>query len=67
MWGAVVMDLTPDEMRFLRLLAAGRTYHFSIEELRLEQLQEAGLLRRVGPKPLDVVLTGEGRRIAEQL
>ncbi len=61
------MDLTPDEMRFLRLLAVGRSYLFSIEELRLEQLEEAGLLRRVGPKPVDVALTGKGRKIAEQL
>ncbi|WP_434051467.1 MAG: hypothetical protein RDA78_19440 [Roseibium sp.] len=61
------MDLTPDEKRFLRILAAGRVYLFTADTLRLEQLQEEGLLRRVGPKPLDVVLTGAGRKLAEQL
>ncbi|WP_420332717.1 hypothetical protein [Roseibium sp.] len=61
------MDLTPEEKRFLRILAAGRVYLFASDGLRLEQLREAGLLRRVGPKPLDVVLTGDGRAIAEKL
>lgn len=61
------MDLTSDEKRFLRMLAAGRAYLFATDALRLEKLLEAGLLRRVGPKPLDVVLTGEGRKMAERL
>lgn len=61
------MDLTPEEKRFLRMLAAGRAYLFAADDLRLEQLQEAGLLRRVGPRPLDVTLTGAGRKAAEQL
>ena len=61
------MDLTPEEKRFLRMLAAGRAYLFAIDDLRLEQLQQAGLIRRVGPKTLDVALTGDGRKAAEQL
>ncbi|MET1411536.1 hypothetical protein ABVF61_04665 [Roseibium sp. HPY-6] len=61
------MNLSPTEKKFLRLLNAGRHRFVNIEALRLRALEEAGLLRRVGIMPLDVVLTGEGRKYLEDL
>ncbi|WP_299473645.1 hypothetical protein [uncultured Roseibium sp.] len=62
-----MVKLSQSEKKFLRLLNAGRHRFVDVQDLRLHALEEAGLLRRIGAMPLDVVLTGEGRKFLEDL